>query len=156
MGLPLRKGGVQRPRLVASLLAWAVVATLLLLHRSHADVQTCLTATATSQAAGEGGPPSAEAAAREAAAALQAALAGAQAQAAGPYASQYANVTREQIEALIRAPVGLHGRMQKGGLPANFAFVRAHLTDTDPHIREEGIPATMGPPVFRWFAHAYT
>ncbi|KAL4435485.1 hypothetical protein ABPG77_006247 [Micractinium sp. CCAP 211/92] len=154
MGLPLRKAGVQRPRLVASLLAWAVVATLLLLHRSHADVQTCLTAAA--KEPGEGAAPSAEAAAREAAAALQAALAGAQAQAAGPYAGRYSNATREQIEALIRAPAGLYGRVQKGGLPANFAFVRAHLTDTDPHIREEGIPATMGPPVFRWFAHAYT
>lgn len=62
----------------------------------------------------------------------------------------------EEIQELIRQPASLFGRVQKGGLPANYSFMMAHLTDTNPDVREEGIPATMGPAVMRWFAHAYT
>ncbi|KAI3425140.1 hypothetical protein D9Q98_008911 [Chlorella vulgaris] len=65
-------------------------------------------------------------------------------------------LSQAEIEVLVRQPAGLFGRVQKGGMPANFSFVMAHLTDTNPEVREEGIPATMGPAIMRWFAQAYT
>ncbi len=65
-------------------------------------------------------------------------------------------LSQQEVESLIRQPATLHGVVQKGGLPANYSFMVAHLTDTDPNVREEGIPGTMGPAVMRWFAHAFT
>ncbi|PSC70052.1 Sulfotransferase family [Micractinium conductrix] len=152
MGPPRPARGVPRPRLVASLVAWAVVASLLLLHRTQRDVQKCM------GSAREGLEQRDEAAA---VAAARAAAAAAQAEGAAPVVEaalrdRYASLPADRIEAMIRAPVGLHGAVQKGGLPANFPFVVAHLTDTNPNVREEGIPATMGPAIFRWFAQAYT
>lgn len=32
----------------------------------------------------------------------------------------------------------------------------AHLTDTDPNTREEGIPRFFGPMMYQWFARAFT
>ncbi|EFN53714.1 hypothetical protein CHLNCDRAFT_136556 [Chlorella variabilis] len=96
----------KRPRLLTSLGAWVVVASLLCLHRATRDVTKSL--------------------------------------------------SHDEIESLIRQPATLHGVVQKGGLPANYSFMVAHLTDTNPDVREEGIPATMGPALMRWFAHAYT
>lgn len=40
--------------------------------------------------------------------------------------------------------------------PCLCRFMLAHLTDTDPTVREEGIPRTHGPAMYNWFAHAYT
>lgn len=42
-----------------------------------------------------------------------------------------------------------------GPLPSR-RFVLAHLTDTDPRVKEEGIPRTHGPAIYSWFAHAFT
>ena len=133
--VPLAK----RPRLIASLGAWLFVASLICLHRSGSGNTKCAsTGSEVQQPGGDGGGQAAAAAAATA------------------QTGASSSLTVEQIEALIRRPVGLHGLQQKGGLPANLSFVLGHMTDTDPNIREEGIPANMSPAIFRWFAHAHT
>lgn len=124
----------KRPRLLTSLGAWVVVASLLCLHRATRDVTKCMPE-ADGLPHGAGGGAAATAATSAAAA---------------------RSLSHDEIESLIRQPATLHGVVQKGGLPANYSFMVAHLTDTNPDVREEGIPATMGPALMRWFAHAYT
>lgn len=40
--------------------------------------------------------------------------------------------------------------------PLHLRFMMAHLTDTDAHTREEGIPRFFGPMMYQWFAKAFT
>ena len=132
---PPRPAPTKRPRLAFSLGAWLALAGLLCFHRVTRDATKCSTAV------GDGLPGSA--------------ASGAYADVGGATAAARV-LSVDEIEALIRQPAGLHGVMQKGGLPANFSFMFAHLTDTNPNVREEGIPGTMGPALMRWFARAYT
>lgn len=115
---PPGRGRGRPTKLLASLAAWAVVASLVCLHRCGRAVQNCETATQTQeQHAAEGG---------RAAAALPAdphgSLAGlAQQQQPGPDPwPSLRGLSQEAIEGLIRAPAGLYGRVEKGGLPANW------------------------------------
>ena len=122
--------------MIAALSAWLFVASLICLHRSGSRTSKCASYGSEVQQPGGGS--------------------GGQAAAAAAQPGASSSLTVEQIEALIRRPVGLHGLQQKGGLPANLSFVLGHMTDTDPNIREEGIPKNMSPAIFRWFAHAHT
>ena len=101
---------VRQPKLVACLAAWAFLATLACLHRSGSAIGNCQTR------ARDGAPAAAANAAAAASAAGQPHLQ----QQPGDDWPELRGLSRERIEALIRAPAGLHGRVQKGGLPANY------------------------------------
>lgn len=227
---PHHSGGSRqrRPRLLVALAAWAFLASILCLQRWGSAVSDCQHPEAAGQEPAAGGPVDAAVAAAVAArdkSQLAEALQEPQlppeeqqkqqgGQQQGEQQQPPADerwpslrgLSRDAIEQLIRAPVGLHGRVEKGGLPANYMcvlrcrglgwacreagarleqaaclavqqssllaeagnltaqpcpaapcrrFVLAHLTDTDPRTREEGIPRIHGPAVYSWFAHAF-
>lgn len=112
----------RQPRLVACLAAWAFLASLVALQRSGSSVSNCQRASGGMQeAAAAGGAP--------AATQLEGAASGVgqphrqQQQHAADDWPELRGLSRERIEGLIRAPAGLHGRVQKGGLPANYMCV---------------------------------
>ncbi|KAI7838855.1 hypothetical protein COHA_007378 [Chlorella ohadii] len=153
------QGGVglrwpRQPRLVACLAAWAFLASLVCLQRSGSAGSDCQRASGGMQEAAASGGGTA-------ATQPQGSVAGSaqphrQQQQAADEWPELRGLSREKVEALIRAPAGLHGRVHKGGLPANYMFMMAHLTDTDAHTREEGIPRFFGPMMYQWFAKAFT
>lgn len=104
----------RQPKLVACLAAWAFLASLVCLHRGSA-LGNCRTADG---AARDAGPAAAAASGAATSAAGQPHLQ--QQQQVGDDWQELRGRSREQIEAAIRAPAGLHGRVQKGGLPANY------------------------------------
>lgn len=112
-----KQWGGRRPRLLAALSAWAFLAGLIAIQRSGASVRSCQRASAEAQ----------DAAAALAADATAAAQLAARPQL--PTLPQPAEEDRwpalrslpqDRIEQLIRAPAQLHGRVQKGSLPANY------------------------------------
>ncbi len=117
------QGGVglrwpRQPRLVACLAAWAFLASLVCLQRSGSAGSDCQRASGGMQEAAASGGGTA-------ATQPQGSVAGSaqphrqQQQAAGEW-PELRGLSREKVEALIRAPAGLHGRVHKGGLPANY------------------------------------
>ena len=114
-----RLGRPRRPRLFAALAAWAFLAFVVCLQRSSSAVHNCQRASAAAH----------DAAAAGAADATVAAGLAARPHGGSDVLPQPAVVdrwpalqglSRERIEQLIRAPAQLHGRVQKGGLPANY------------------------------------
>ncbi len=62
----------------------------------------------------------------------------------------------QQVDALIRQGPARHGRQtkQSGGVPANLTLLLVHMTNHNANLH--GVPAGIGPGLFRWFAHAHT
>ena len=63
-------------------------------------------------------------------------------------------LTWQQLDELIHQPAGLHGRLKKGGMPADWPKLLAHMTNKNAQLH--GVPEFMSQAVFRWFAAAYT
>jgi negative regulator of sigma E activity len=108
----------RQPRLVACLAAWTLLASLVCLQRSSSAGSNCQRASGGTQ---EAAPAGGGAAATQ----LQGPSPGTvqphrQQQQAADEWPELQGLSREQIESLIRAPAGLHGRVHKGGLPANY------------------------------------
>lgn len=108
----------RQPRLLACLAAWAFLASLALLQRGGNPLGNCQRASGGMQeAAASGGGGGATQLPGSSGLAQQHRQ---QQQVAADDWPELRGLSREQVEALIRAPAGLHGRVQKGGLPANY------------------------------------
>ncbi|KAL4444048.1 hypothetical protein ABPG75_011785 [Micractinium tetrahymenae] len=62
----------------------------------------------------------------------------------------------QEVDALIQQGPARHGKQvkQPGGVPANLTLLLVHMTNHDANLH--GVPAGIGPGLFRWFAHAHT
>lgn len=107
----------RRPRLLVALTAWAFLAALIAIQRSGASVRSCQRASAEAQDAATALAADAAAAAQLAAHPHLPVLPQAEPQDRWP---ALRGLPQDRIEQLIRAPAELHGRVQKGGVPANY------------------------------------
>lgn len=73
-----------------------------------------------------------------------------------PPAAPDAGPSWQDIDALIRQGPARHGRQAKmaGVVPANLTLLLVHMTNHNANLH--GVPAGIGPGLFRWFAHAHT
>lgn len=60
----------------------------------------------------------------------------------------------QQVDELMQQSSAVHGRQRKGGMPANWPALLAHMTNKNAQLH--GVPEFMSEAVFKWFAAAHT